>query len=192
MARAIANALTLPARETHALLTEKGAEAAWQGVEELGGIRCLGGGADLRLCGARSAEADILPRVGAEDHRILWHQSHQILAGFFRASRIALVTSLRDGMNLVAKEYVASQPADDPGVLILSCFAGAARELGEAVIVNPFDVEGMAEAILRGLNMPVGERKERWVAMMKVLERNDISAWRERFVRALSAIDTQR
>jgi trehalose 6-phosphate synthase len=66
--------------------------------------------------------------------------SHQILAGFFRASRIALVTSLRDGMNLVAKEYVASQPADDPGVLILSCFAGAARELGEAVIVNPFDV----------------------------------------------------
>jgi trehalose 6-phosphate synthase len=118
--------------------------------------------------------------------------SHQILAGFFRASRIALVTSLRDGMNLVAKEYVASQPADDPGVLILSCFAGAARELGEAVIVNPFDVEGMAEAILRGLNMPVGERKERWVAMMKVLERNDITAWRERFVRALSAIDTQR
>ena len=118
--------------------------------------------------------------------------SHQILAGFFRASRIALVTSLRDGMNLVAKDYVASQPADDPGVLILSCFAGAARELGEAVIVNPFDVEGMAEAILRGLNMPVGERKERWVAMMKVLERNDITAWRERFVRVLSAIDTQR
>jgi trehalose-6-phosphate synthase len=118
--------------------------------------------------------------------------SHQILAGFFRASRIALVTSLRDGMNLVAKEYVASQPADDPGVLILSCFAGAARELGEAVIANPLDVEGVAEAILRGLNMPVGERKERWVAMMKVFERNDITAWRERFVRALSAIDTQR
>ena len=60
------------------------------------------------------------------------------------------------------------------------------------MIVNPFDVEGMAEAILRGLNMPVGERKERWVAMMKVLERNDITAWRETFVRALSAIDTLR
>jgi len=109
----------------------------------------------------------------------------------FSASRIALVTPLRDGMNLVAKEYVASQSADDPGVLILSCFAGAARELGEAVIVNPFDIEGMAEAILRGLNMPVGERKERWAAMMKILERNDITAWRERFVRALSAIDTR-
>jgi trehalose 6-phosphate synthase len=62
-------------------------------------------------------------------------------------------------MNLVAKEYVASQPADDPGVLILSCFAGAARELGGAVIVNPFDIEGIAEAILLGLNMPLGERK---------------------------------
>jgi len=94
---------------------------------------------------------------------------------------------LRDGMNLVAKEYIASQPADNPGVLILSCFAGAARELEATVIVNPFDIEGVAEAIVRGLNMPIGERKERWVAMMKVLEHNNIAAWRERFVRALSA-----
>jgi trehalose 6-phosphate synthase len=113
--------------------------------------------------------------------------SHPILTGFFRASRIGLVTPLRDGMNLVAKEYVASQSADDPGVLILSCFAGAARELGEAVIVNPFDIEGMADAILQGLDMPLGERKERWTAMMEVLERNDITAWRESFVRALTA-----
>jgi trehalose 6-phosphate synthase len=112
---------------------------------------------------------------------------HPILTGFFRASRIGLVTPLRDGMNLVAKEYVASQPSGDPGVLVLSCFAGAARQLGEAVIVNPFDVEGMAEAILQGLNMSLGERKERWTAMMNVLESNDITAWREGFVRALSA-----
>jgi trehalose 6-phosphate synthase len=112
--------------------------------------------------------------------------SHPILTGFFRASRIGLVTPLRDGMNLVAKEYVASQSADDPGVLLLSCFAGAARELGEAVIVNPFDIEGMAEAILQGLDMPLGERKERWAAMMQVLERNDITAWREGFVSALA------
>src|ERR1700758_1728815 len=112
--------------------------------------------------------------------------SHPILTGFFRASRIGLVTPLRDGMNLVAKEYVASQSAGNPGVLILSCFAGAARELGGAVIVNPFDIEGMAEAILQGLDMPLGERKERWTAMMKVLARNDITAWRERFVGALS------
>jgi trehalose 6-phosphate synthase len=113
--------------------------------------------------------------------------SHQILTGFFRASRIGLVTPLRDGMNLVAKEYVASQPAEEPGVLLLSCLAGAARELGEAVMVNPFDIEGMAEAILQGLEMPLGERKERWSAMMKVLRRNDITAWREGFVSALSA-----
>jgi trehalose 6-phosphate synthase len=118
--------------------------------------------------------------------------SHQILTGFFRASRIALVTPLRDGMNLVAKEYVASQHPEDPGVLILSCFAGAARELREAVIVNPYDIEGMAEAIVQGLNMPLGERKERWAAMMKILQRNDITAWREGFVRALSATDARR
>ena len=117
------------------------------------------------------------------------HQSYprEEMAALYLAADVMLVTPLRDGMNLVAKEYVASQSADDPGVLILSCFAGAARELGEAVIVNPFDVEEMAEAILQGLDMPRGERKERWTAMMRVLERNDITAWRERFVRALTA-----
>ena len=60
------------------------------------------------------------------------------------------------------------------------------------MIVNPFDIEGMAEAILQGLNMPLGERKERWTAMMKVIERNDITAWRESFVCALSASDVRR
>jgi trehalose 6-phosphate synthase len=111
---------------------------------------------------------------------------HRVLTGFFRASRIGLVTPQRDGMNLVAKEYVASQHPDDPGVLILSCFAGAAHELTDAVIVNPYDVEGMTEAILAGLTMPLGERKERWSAMMRVLRRNDVTAWRENFVGALA------
>ena len=118
--------------------------------------------------------------------------THQILTGFFRASRIALVTPLRDGMNLVAKEYIASQSSDDPGVLVLSCFAGAARELGQAVIVNPFDIEEMADAILQALHMPLGERKERWAAMINVLDRNNITTWRESFVRALSATDARR
>ncbi|HJU17411.1 MAG TPA: trehalose-6-phosphate synthase [Stellaceae bacterium] len=112
---------------------------------------------------------------------------HRILTGFFRASRIALVTPQRDGMNLVAKEYIASQRPEDPGVLVLSCFAGAAHELADAVIVNPYDIEGMAEAILSGLTMPLGERKERWSAMMRVLERNDVTFWRESFVSALSS-----
>jgi trehalose 6-phosphate synthase len=104
----------------------------------------------------------------------------------YAEARIGLVTPLRDGMNLVAKEFVAARD-DEAGVLVLSHFTGAARELTEAVIVNPFDIEGMADAILQGLNMSLGERKERWGAMMKVLERNNIKAWREGFVRALSA-----
>jgi trehalose 6-phosphate synthase len=113
--------------------------------------------------------------------------NHRILTGFYRAARIGLVTPYRDGMNLVAKEYLASQRPEDPGILVLSCFAGAAHELTEAVIVNPFDREGMAEAIWKGLEMPLGERKERWTAMMGTLRRNDITAWRERFLEALAA-----
>jgi trehalose 6-phosphate synthase len=109
------------------------------------------------------------------------------LTGFFRASRIGLVTPLRDGMNLVAKEYVASQNPEDPGALVLSCFAGAARELGAAaVMVNPFDIEGMSEAMKRALDMPQGERRERWQQMMRVIERNTIGAWRESFLRRLA------
>jgi len=114
--------------------------------------------------------------------------NHSILTGFFRAADLALVTPLRDGMNLVVKEYLASQSADDPGMPVLSCFAGAAEELAEAIIVNPYDKEGMAEAIREGLAMPLGERQERWSAMMTTLRRNDTNAWRERFVTALSAV----
>jgi trehalose 6-phosphate synthase len=115
--------------------------------------------------------------------------SHGVITGFLRAAHIGLVTPLRDGMNLVAKEYVASQPADDPGVLVLSCFAGSAQELGEAVLVNPHDIEGMAEGIRQGLMMPLGERRERWTAMMATIERSDIARWRESFVAALTASD---
>jgi trehalose 6-phosphate synthase len=113
--------------------------------------------------------------------------NHRILSGFYRAARIGLVTPFRDGMNLVAKEYVAAQQPEDPGMLVLSCFAGAVRELGEAIVVNPYDVEAMAEAIWQGLEMPLGERRERWSAMMATLQRNDIDTWRERFIAALTA-----
>ena len=112
--------------------------------------------------------------------------NQRTLAGFLRASRVGLVTPMRDGMNLVAKEYVAAQNSADPGVLVLSCFAGAARELGEALMVNPLDVDGVAEAIHDALVMPPAERIDRWKAMMKTLRRNDITAWRESFVRALA------
>jgi trehalose 6-phosphate synthase len=108
------------------------------------------------------------------------------LAGFYRVAKIGLVTPLRDGMNLVAKEYVACQDPDDPGALVLSCFAGAARELGnEAVIVNPFDTLGTAEQIRRALQMSQEERRQRWGAMMATLRRNGITAWRENFLKAL-------
>jgi trehalose 6-phosphate synthase len=107
------------------------------------------------------------------------------LVGFYRAARIALVTPLRDGMNLVAKEYVASQDPADPGVLILSSLAGAAYELHDALIVHPFDVDAITEAIRRAIDMPLHERSARWAPMMENLQRNDISVWQDRLLRSL-------
>jgi len=112
--------------------------------------------------------------------------SRRSLLGFYRISRIGLVTPLRDGMNLVAKEYVASQDPEDPGVLVLSRFAGAAAELDAALIVNPYDIESVAESLQRGLTMPLEERLERHQTMMAVLRHNDIGRWRNRFIDALS------
>ena len=111
--------------------------------------------------------------------------SRRVLAGFFRVSRVGLVTPLRDGMNLVAKEFVAAQSAKDPGVLVLSRFAGAARELDGALIVNPYDVEGVAERLQEALNMPLRARQERWCSMYKAIAKNDVTAWREAFLGVL-------
>ena len=109
------------------------------------------------------------------------------LMAILRLARIGLVTPVRDGMNLVAKEFVAAQDPTDPGVLVLSTMAGAAEELKDAVLVNPHDVDDVAEGIHRGLVMPLDERRARHAAMLEVLRRNDIRAWRERFVAALEA-----
>src|SRR5690606_16648902 len=109
-----------------------------------------------------------------------------LLMALFRLARVGLVTPIRDGMNLVAKEYVASQDPEDPGALVLSRLAGAAVELAEgAVLVNPFDREGVAEGMQRAIEMPLAERRERYHAMMQVLKRNVIDAWGRRFIRAL-------
>lgn len=115
--------------------------------------------------------------------------SRGMLMGFLRLARIGLVTPLRDGMNLVAKEYVAAQDPEDPGVLVLSRLAGAAAELGQggAILVNPYDAVGVADGLLAAANMPLAERKERHGAMMEVLRENDIHAWRQRFTAALDA-----
>jgi trehalose 6-phosphate synthase len=111
------------------------------------------------------------------------------LAGFYRASDVALVTPLRDGMNLVAKEYVAAQDPDDPGVLILSRFAGAAYQLGEALLVNPYSKDEISDAIRKALDMPRRERVRRWEALIDNVKREDVVAWRRGFVGALSAVN---
>ncbi|HEV3395123.1 MAG TPA: trehalose-6-phosphate synthase [Xanthobacteraceae bacterium] len=110
-----------------------------------------------------------------------------VLAGFYRTARVGLVTPLRDGMNLVAKEYVAAQDPSDPGVLVLSQFAGAARQLDAALLVNPHDVEAMARAIKAALVMPLDERRDRWGAMMGVLEASSLTHWFSTYVAALKA-----
>ena len=107
------------------------------------------------------------------------------LAGFFRFSKVGVVTPLRDGMNLVAKEYVATQDPEDPGVLVLSRFAGAARELDAALLVNPFDVDGMADAMARAIEMRLGERRERWEDMMRAVRASSIDIWRDSFLGSL-------
>ncbi|TMS58359.1 trehalose-6-phosphate synthase [Imbroritus primus] len=113
------------------------------------------------------------------------------IAGLYRACRVALVTPLRDGMNLVAKEYIAAQDERDPGVLVLSRFAGAAEQLREALLVNPYDIDGTAEAIRRALSMPPEERIERHRALMMRLRDQDIHWWRKAFLDVLTACETR-
>jgi trehalose 6-phosphate synthase len=112
--------------------------------------------------------------------------TRRTLAGFFRLSRIGLVTPLRDGMNLVAKEYVAAQSDEDPGVLVLSRFAGAADDMDGAVIVNPYDIEAVAEAMHFGLSMPLDERQDRWRRLFAQVQQHDVAHWRRNFVKALA------
>jgi trehalose 6-phosphate synthase len=107
------------------------------------------------------------------------------LAGLYRAARVGLVTPLRDGMNLVAKEYVAAQDPDDPGVLILSRFAGAAIELDRALLVNPYDPESVAGAIAKALAMPLEERRARHQALLAAILDYDIDRWQRDFLATL-------
>ena len=108
-----------------------------------------------------------------------------VLAGLYRTAQVGVVTPLQDGMNLVAKEYVAAQNPVDPGVLVLSKFAGAANELDTALIVNPHDIDGMARTIATALSMPLTERRMRWEAMMAKLRGHTIQQWFADFIDAL-------
>jgi trehalose 6-phosphate synthase len=108
------------------------------------------------------------------------------LFGVYRAAKVGLVTPLRDGMNLVAKEFVAAQNPADPGVLVLSCFAGAAAQLDAAVIVNPHSSEDIADGMARALAMPLDERKQRHAAMLDCVVKQDVRWWSAKFMEALS------
>lgn len=115
--------------------------------------------------------------------------SRNALAGFYRRAQVGLVTPTRDGMNLVAKEYVAAQDPTDPGVLVLSRFAGAAHQMGEALIVNPYDTHEVAEAIRTGLAMPKSERIRRFERLYSTIAATDIGWWTKKYLAALSGAD---
>jgi trehalose 6-phosphate synthase len=118
--------------------------------------------------------------------------SQTVLAGLYRTAQVGVVTPLHDGMNLVAKEYVAAQNPDDPGVLVLSKFAGAANELDTALLVNPHDIDGMARTIAVAVSMPFPERRMRWEAMMAKLRHRSIQQWFTSFVEALETARAER
>jgi len=111
--------------------------------------------------------------------------ARNVVAGYMREAQVGYITPLRDGMNLVAKEYVAAQDPADPGVLILSKFAGAARQLETALLVNPHDPDDMAEALDRALRMELPERRARWLAMWNVLQQTSPLDWGRSFLAAL-------
>jgi trehalose 6-phosphate synthase len=114
------------------------------------------------------------------------------LAGLYRVAKVGVVTPLRDGMNLVAKEYVAAQNPEDPGVLVISRFAGAASVLDGALVVNPYDMDGTANALSQALAMPLEERRQRWQSMWDRLETTDIAGWAPSFLSALEHVAHRR
>ena len=118
---------------------------------------------------------------------LVQHHSHEEIMPFYKSADFCMVTSLHDGMNLVAKEFVASRNNID-GVLILSRFAGASQELKGAVIINPYDIEGMSNAIKLSLEMPLKEQKQRMEQMRQVIVGHNIYAWAASLIRTMVTI----
>lgn len=145
--------------------------------------------ADIRqelegLCGAINGDYGDLDWMPVRYiHRTV---ARKRIPGLCRAADVGLVTPLRDGMNLVAKEYIAAQNPDHPGVLVLSRFAGAAEQLKEALLVNPYDVHGTAQAIQQALRMPLEERQRRHQALLARIREHDVHWWRRRFLDTLA------
>jgi trehalose 6-phosphate synthase len=144
-------------------------------------------------CNLQSQVAKLVSDVNGRHGEVDWTPirylnkgyGQNVLAGLYRTAQVGVVTPLHDGMNLVAKEYVAAQNPADPGVLVLSKFAGAANELDTALIVNPHDIDGMARAIATALSMPLIERRMRYEAMMERLKGHTIQQWFAEFVDTL-------
>ena len=114
--------------------------------------------------------------------------SRGALSGLFRLARVGLVTPLYDGMNLVAKEYVAAQDPEDPGALVLSEFAGAADELRQAWLVNPYDINGMKSALLQACTADEKDLTKRMRAMRRTVRSNDVAAWADSFMTQLASV----
>lgn len=170
-----------PARRGHTLLLQIAApsrETVPEYAQLEGRLEALSG-----RINARHSELDWTP---VRYVNRTFSQRH--LAALFRLSRVGLLTPLCDGMNLVAKEYVAAQDPDDPGVLVLSRFAGAAERLHGAMVVNPYDVTGVAGALHIALTMPLAERRRRWQDMMAEITEHDVHDWRRRFLGDLGAL----
>jgi trehalose 6-phosphate synthase len=110
---------------------------------------------------------------------------HHVLLGFLRCADVCAVTPVRDGMNLVAKEFVAAQDPENPGALVLSSMAGAARELTDALLVNPYDEHAVAAALHEALELPLADRRARHARMLAAVRRNTIRHWHESFLASL-------
>ncbi len=151
--------------------------------------------ADVREYAEQRANIEgIVGRVNGEYGEAHWVPIRYLYRGYsrnhlsqlYRAAGVGYVTPLRDGMNLVAKEYVAAQRTDDPGVLVLSQFAGAAAEMKDAILTNPYYTDGMARDLDRALRMPLPERKARHERLLAVVERSTAQSWATTFLDALS------
>ena len=166
---------------------------AWRGKVTLLQVMPARGPDDKRFGEIEAELAGLIGRINGRFGDLAWtpiryvnhSYSRGVLAGIYRLADAALVTPLRDGMNLVAKEFVAAQDSEDPGVLVLSQFAGAANELDRALIVNPHETDGVAVALKRALEMPLPERRERHVTMLGRLMDWDIKKWAESYLSAL-------
>ncbi|HBB82901.1 MAG TPA: trehalose-6-phosphate synthase, partial [Sulfitobacter sp.] len=136
---------------------------------------------------------ELVGRVNGEHGEIDWtplryiHRNldRDLLARLYRRARVGIVTPFADGMNLVAKEYIAAQDPEDPGVLILSHMAGAAEDLTDAILVNPYDIEDMSEALKTALALPLEERKRRHASCMAQVRATDVNRWSQTYVQAL-------